>query len=171
MNSMTVGCQFSSEIMRFRRRRFAKGSSPMTKRFDSTSRGLTMQMTSKVISAQRHARKICIPSFGAIQRVVPASTGSLVRSSLRSCTNDSAEDCSAVIRATNGSGWLKLSCKVYWLAQRRNSRPARLVGYGSQSAHCAVGTHPLWHNRSILLSPYLEGSRKYGNWAGDNVVG
>jgi len=152
-NLMTVGCQSSSEIMKFRRRRFATGSSPTTKRFDSTSSGLAMQTTSRVISAQRHAKKICAPTLEATQRVVPMSTGSRIRSSLRSCANDRTEDCSAVIRTTSGSGRLLLPGKGYWLVRRHASRPDEAVSCGSQTVHCAVRTCPLWHNRSILLSP------------------
>jgi len=166
---MTVGCQSSSEIMKFRRRRFATGSSPITKRFDSTSRGLSMQTTSRVISAQRHARKICTPAPEATQRVVPMSTGSRTRSSLRSCTNDRTEDCSAVIRTTSGSGWLMFPGKGYWLTQRHASRPAVRTSYGSQTTHCAVGRRPFWHSRSILLSPTLRVFARPGDRMDGNV--
>ena len=129
-----------------------------------------MQTTSSVISAQRQARKICAPAPEATQRVVPISTGSRIRSSLRSCMNDRTEDCSAVIRTTSGSKWLMLSGKGYWLVQRRASRPAVPVSCGSQISHCAVGTRPPLHNRSILLSPTLKVAGLTGDGIGPKRV-
>ena len=43
--------------------------------------------------------------------------------------------------------------KGYWLVQRHASRPAMPMSCESQTEHCAVETGPLWHNRTILLTP------------------